>query len=290
MHSGRTQVFLVQLRQIDKVERRDACRHSIHRHACQFAAHRSERHKVESLNDFVGKPRICARIQREGIQVVLIMFHDFARTVANIAFNRFPFAQNFLSHRVERVLLEWNERAANEIHAVEHEASGNHGLTATEITPRRSGEDPISAATDREFNFFPLCDAQQNIDVEIDDVPACKHIRVEAAHALDKRFYRRAFVRESDGGFGQLACRRIDDQNFVNAVRIYGDGQQFRRSRICFDVEGQNSRNEVRFRWTEVRILEDDIHLSCTFVRSTFNNTSAANISLNEIRDRKAQV
>src|SRR5690606_4928305 len=60
-----------QLGEIKEVERSDARRHPVRRHAGKLAAGEGERHEIQLLDDLVCEARVRARVKRKRLEVVL---------------------------------------------------------------------------------------------------------------------------------------------------------------------------------------------------------------------------
>ena len=132
-HGRRDDLETLELGKIQKVERRDARRDAIRRHAGQRAARERERHEVELRDDLERQPRVRPRIERERRQVVRVVVLDFADTIADVARDRFAFAEHLAGDGIERVVVHPDERAAQQVDAVEHEPSRQVRLAAAEI-------------------------------------------------------------------------------------------------------------------------------------------------------------
>jgi hypothetical protein len=122
-HAGSDDLQPLQLAQIQEIEGGDAGGDAIRRHAGQFAARERELHDVEFLDDLVREPRIRARVQRECGQVMTIVVHDLADPIAHVAGDCLAFAEHLACDRVERVVIHADERAAQQVDAIEHESS-----------------------------------------------------------------------------------------------------------------------------------------------------------------------
>ena len=73
----------------------------------------------------IREPRIGARVQRERRQIVPIVVQDLADAIPHVALDRLAFAEHLARHRIERIVLHAHERAAQQIDAIEHHATGN---------------------------------------------------------------------------------------------------------------------------------------------------------------------
>ncbi len=161
-HARRNDAALVELGEIQEVERRDAGGDAIRSHAGEFAARHRQRDQIQFLADLERKPRIGTGIQREARQILLVPLHDLADAIVRVAFQRLAFAQHFARHRIERVVVEAHERAADQIDAVEHEPPRNAGAAAAEITARRSHAQTACVAAEFERMPHALRDAREH--------------------------------------------------------------------------------------------------------------------------------
>ncbi len=84
------------------------------------------------------------------------------------------------------------------------------------------------------------CNPLQHREVEVDGVPTGEHVRVELAYAVTEGGERGALISTANRLFRHGPAAAIDDQNFVDAGAVHGDGQQAFGFGVCFDVEGQD--------------------------------------------------
>ena len=196
---GATIRRLLQLGEIQKIERRDARRDTIRRHAGELAARHRKRDQIQFLADLEREPRIGARVQREARKIVFVALHDLADAIVRVAFQRFAFAEHFARNGVERIVVEAHERAADQIDAVEHETAreysrcrcrSSRARAARAARPHR-GRVRTDAA--RAARFCASTDRSKSTTFQ----PG-QHIGVEFDHAFAERIDRRAFVDARD--------------------------------------------------------------------------------------------
>ena len=180
-HGRRDDAAPLELREIQKVEGRDACRNAVGRHAGQAAPRECERHEVELLDDLIREPRVGARVFGERREIVRVVVLDLRDPVAGVADECLAFAEHFTCNRVERIIVHAHERAPQEVDAVEHDAAGDRRLAAAEVAlglaePQRA---VVAAKAQRvaEARRDPLQDGE----IEVDRVPAGQYVGVVGA-------------------------------------------------------------------------------------------------------------
>src|SRR3954462_11177307 len=122
-----------QLREIQKIKRSDARRHSVGRHASELAASKSELDNIELLDDLECETRICSRIESKGRKIVAVVMQDFFEPILHVTLDRFAFTQHITRDRSECIVVHAHECAAQQIDAIEDEPTWNGSLTAAEI-------------------------------------------------------------------------------------------------------------------------------------------------------------
>ncbi len=167
-------------------------------------------------------------------------------------FTRLAFAEHGARHGIERVVLHAHEGAAQQIDAVEHDSSGNRRLAAAEVTLRLANAQRAGVATEIEGMTDARSDALQHRQIEVDDVPAGDHIRIERADALAERLEGGVFVRRRRSHLGHRTAAAVDDEHFIDSRRVHRDGEQARAFRIGLDVERQHARLDIDVRGPQV--------------------------------------
>ena len=140
--------------------------------------------RLSLLHDVVGEPRVGARIEREGGQVVAVVVQDLADAIAHVALDGLAFAQHLPRHGVERVVVHPHEGAAQQVDAVEDETAGNRGLAAAEIAFGLAQAHRAGVAAEIEWMPHARGDSCKNRQVEVDDVPAGQYVRIAGSDAI----------------------------------------------------------------------------------------------------------
>jgi hypothetical protein len=126
----------------------------------------------------MGQPRVSARIEREGGQIVTKVVQDLDEAIPNVTLHGLAFAQHLPRHGVERVVVHPHEGAAQEIDAVEDETAGNRGLAAAEVAFCLAEADRAGVAPEIEWMPRARGDSCKNREVEVDDVPAGQYVGI----------------------------------------------------------------------------------------------------------------
>ncbi len=236
-HAGRDDTALLELAQIDEVERSDAGRDAIRCHSCELTACEGQSDQIELLDDVVGKPRVGACIESKCRQVVAIVVLDLLHPIPSIAFDGLAFAEHAAGHGIERIVLHAHEGTAKEIYPIQHHAAGYGRLPATEVALGLAQPDGSGVATEIERMARARRDSFEDSEIEVNRVPARDHVRIERHDAITERLQRLALVGTSHRFLGHVAGAAIDDQHFVDARRVHRDGEQPLSPGIGLDVE-----------------------------------------------------
>ena len=220
-NGGRDDAEFLEFAEIEKVERCDAGRDAIRRHAGEETPRESEPHEIQFLHDLECESCVRARIEREGREIMAVIVSDLGDAIAHIAGDDLAFAENLARHRIERVIVHADERAAQQIDAVENQAARNARLTAAEIAvgfadANRAG---IPAERRKDGARAPRC--AQYREIEIDDVPARQHVRIEAPNALAKCIQRREFIDAASRVIRHRAIAAVHDEHLIDAAGIH---------------------------------------------------------------------
>ena len=253
-----------QRRQVQEVEGCNACRNPVRRHACQAAARQGKGNEVEFLDDFEREARIRSCVLGECREVVAVAGQDVVCAIACRVLDpgterHLPFAEYLAGHAVERIIVEPLKGAAQEIHAVEHEATGNGGLPTAEIPASRTHAHGSGVAPEMQRDAGSPGDSREHVEVEVDHVPAGQHVGVDRADAVDEGGEGFAFRGKGVRPLGHVAAGFIDDQHLVNALPVQGNGEQASRRRVGLDVEGQHRRTDRDVGRTQEWVVEDAV-------------------------------
>ena len=239
--------------------------HPVGGHAGQSAACEGQRDEVEFCNNLQGQPRVRARVFREPREVVAESALDVEGAITagggfglefGFEFN-LAFAEHFAGDAVQRVVVEALKGTANEIDAVEHEPARNRGLAAAEVAARGPNADRAGVPAEVQRRACALRDALQDVEVEVDDVPAGQDVGIDFPNAGDESRQCIAFGRAGNGALGHGATGVVNDMDLVNAFAEHGDGKQLLGRRIGFDVERKHRRCNHDVRRLHDRLVED---------------------------------
>ena len=222
---------------VQKVERRDAGRHAIRRHAGELASREGKTHHVQLLRDLECEPRVGARIQRERRQILAVIAGDLGDAIAHVSGNGLSLAENLARHGIERVIVHADESAAQQIDAVEYETARNARLPAAEIALGLADAKAPGIPAQCKRMAHALCNALQYRQVEIDDVPTRQHIGIEAPNPIAECLQRRKFIGATNRLLRHRAIAAVNDEHLVDAVGVHRDRQQARMRAMGFDVE-----------------------------------------------------
>ncbi len=100
-YRGRDDTLVLELAEVQKIERCDARGHPIGRHPRELAACERQPDEVEALLDFVSESRVRARVKRECRQIVLVVVDDFPDPIADLPDDGLTLAEHLSGHGVE---------------------------------------------------------------------------------------------------------------------------------------------------------------------------------------------
>ena len=145
-----------------------------------------------------------------------VVVGDLGDAVAHVAGQDLALAQNLARHRIERIIVHADERAPQQIDPIEHQAARNARVAAAEIALGRADADRPRIAAQRQRMADAQGDALQDREVEVDDVPAGQHVRIEAPDALAEGLQRGALGQAPDRVRRHRAVAAVHDEHFVD--------------------------------------------------------------------------
>ena len=178
------------------------------------------------------------------------------RGTAGAAEGHLALAEHLARDAVERVVVEAQEGAAHQVHAVEDEAAGNGRLAAAEPAAGRPKAHRPRVAAELERRPRAAGDAVEHLEVEVDDVPAGQHVGVELADAGGEGVEGLALAGAADGAVGQGAPGGVDDVHLVGARAVERDGEEAPAGGVGLDVEGQHRRRHLDVGRAQLGVVE----------------------------------
>ena len=254
-----------------------------------MAASEGEAHHVQFLHDLEREACVRARVERERRQIMPVVVRDLGNAVAYVPGDGLALAQDLARHGVERVIIHADERAAQQVDAVEHEAPRYARLSAAKIALGFANANSAGVPSQREGMANAFGDALQDRQVEIDDVPTRQDIGIEAPDALAKCIECRELIDAAGGLVGHRAIASIHDEHFIDAGRVHRDRQQALCLSVGLDVERQHARLDFRIGRPQGRIVE----YPCDAFSGdglAFDLTAAFDAAFDQIARREAYV
>ena len=84
-NAGRDDAELPQFAEVQEIERRNARRDPVRRHAGQLAAREGKRNDIEPRDDLKGESRVSSGIQREGCEVMAVVICNLRDAILYVA-------------------------------------------------------------------------------------------------------------------------------------------------------------------------------------------------------------
>ncbi len=219
-HGRRDDAALLELAQIDEIERRDAGSDPIRSHARKLTARKRQSHQIELTEDVVSKSRVRASVECKGRQIAPIVFLDFPQPIPGVALDRLALAKHGTCNGIERVILHAHECSPQQVDAIEDHAARDGGLTAPKVTLCLAKANRADVPPEVERMVRARGDAFQHGEVKVDGIPTRQHVRIECQHPIAEGLQRRALIRAARGSLGHGATAAIDDQHLVDFSRI----------------------------------------------------------------------
>ena len=185
-------------------------------HAGEPAAGDRQVDEVELLDNRQCQPGVGAGVGGELGQVVGVLVEDGLRPVRPRAEVHLPFTEHGARHAVQRVIVEAHERAAHQVHAVQHQAPRDGRLAAAEVALRRAQPDGTVVSAQTQWPPQTFGDALQHLEIEVDDVPAGEHVRIQRLDAGHEGVQRLRLVRAADGALRHGAAVGVHDIDLVH--------------------------------------------------------------------------
>jgi hypothetical protein len=196
--------------------------------------------QIQLADNVKGEAGVGPCVEREGREVVSVVVDDFGKAVFGVGLESFTFAQHFAGYRIQRVVFHANERAAEQVYAIEDQPTWDRGLTAAEVAFSTTDSELAGVAAQDEGMPQSCCDPLEHRKVEVDGVPTGEDIRVQFTNAVTEGGERGALINTTNRFFRHGATAAVDDQHLVDAGAVHGEGQQAFGFRVRFDVERQN--------------------------------------------------
>ena len=265
----------VQLRQVEKVERRDRRADPVGRHAGQRAALGGERYQLQLVQDVDHQPGIGEVVLHEPFRVMAVGIHDLRHVID--AAERLALAENLPRRVFQGVAVQAVGDRAQQADAVQHHPPRDEDRIA-EPAPARAPRArttgltrvrplPSAAAlTNRPRGAAQFQGhlqlgrpADQHRHVEVDDVPAGHHVGVEGTHppAQGRQQIRLAGTRHGSGRAGGARRGvRAQQQHLARAAPPQRHRQQALRLGVGLDVERQRGELRRPARRLHLRLVE----------------------------------
>ncbi len=287
-HARGDEVDALELGQIEEVEGGDARRDAVRGHARELAAGEGELDEAQFLRDAEGESGIRARIQREGRQIVLVVVDDFRQAVTRRRAHRLAFAEHFARDRIERIVIHADERAAQQVDAVEHQTARDARLAAAEIALGFADSRRPRASTELERVAHTGRNPLEHAEIEIDEIPTGEHVRIERSHPGGERLERVGLGRAAHGTLGARPVVWIDDEHLIAPQAVQRYRQETLRLRIGLDVERQHARRDLDVGRAQIRILEHQtVGAGCG---DSLDFTAALDAALDQVARGEAHV
>ena len=204
--------------------------------------------RFELLHDLKSESRVRTRIERKRREIMAVIVGDLGDAIMHVAGDGLAFAENLACHGVEGIIVHADERAAQQIDAVENQAAGNARLTAAEIALGLANARRAGVPAQRERMAHTRGDSLQYREIEIDDVPARQDVGIEVPNALAKCFQCREFIGTAGRAIRHRALAAVHDEHFIDAGGVHGNRQQPLGLAVGFDVERQHARLDLHVR------------------------------------------
>ena len=255
-HARGDDVCALELGQIEEVEGGDAGRDPIGRHARELAAGEGELDEAQLLDDPQGEARIRAGIEREGRQIVLVVVENLRQAVTRGGRHGLAFPEHFARHGIERIIVHADECTAQQVDAVEHETPRDARLAAAEIAFGLADAHGPLVSAELERVAHAGRDPLEHGEIEIDEIPAGEHVRIERSNSRGERLERGGLGRAALGALGHRPVAAVDDEHLIAAQAEQRYRQQTLALRIRLDVEGQHARRDLHLGRVQLRIVE----------------------------------
>ncbi len=173
-----------------------------------------------------------------------VIVDDLGHAIMHIAGDGLALAENLARHGIERVVVHAHERTAKQIDAVEHQTAGDVRLTAAEIALGFADAHRARSRPRREWMAHTRSNPLQYREIEVDDVPAREHIRIESTRTRSQNAFQRrvrsSAQRVARSGIGRSLPSTISTSSTSGAYREIASSRS--ALRVGFDVEGQHAR------------------------------------------------
>ena len=213
--------------------------------------------EAQLFEDAQHQLRVAQVVATEGGQVALVEAEQLRVSAGPM--QELAFAEHRARHEVQVVLVEVQERATHEVQPVQHHTTGNVRAHGREAIPRRVHAQCAGPTAELQHHAAALRHRQQEAQIEVDDVPARKHVRIELHDSLGEGSQQRALAPKAARirGQGRLAWR--DQQHLRRAQAKERDREERLGTGIGLDVERENGQRRRPVRGREHGVLEEDI-------------------------------
>jgi hypothetical protein len=273
--------------EVEEVEGGDRGGDAVERQPGQPAALDGELHEPQLLEDLEREPRVGAVVLDEAHPVLPEEAQDLLRLPG--AFDRLAFAEHLARDRVEALLLQADEGAAQQLHAVEHDAAGHARLQRAARGLERAQPQRPRAAPQLERDAASRRDPRQHGQVEVDHVPAGEHVGVQLPHARREPGEQRGLAREGPGVAGAGPALGRQQQHLGDAAAVQRHREQPVRRRVGLDVERQHGQPRRPVAGAQLRLVEDDAEAR-DLEPVALDRDRAADPALDQVAHREADV